>query len=297
MSRGDVTFVTPTFARDYERFCLQRESLERCGVEIPHVAIVNHEDLAQFARMPFKKNLTLVSTADVLPASFEKRRKLWGISRRKNPKYWLSGKGIHGWGIQQLLKLAAPKVAQTEAIVCLDSDVFFLDQVKAGDFFGADGRVHLYETQDDLDAQMAEWYARALRFLGVATQGQELRRYTHAPVPWRRDVLLDLQRFLEKRYAKSWMDAVLEGDRITEYALYGAFARHVDELKRVEPVRPALTLYYWWPAEIEKMAANFSQRAREGRFKMALIQSNAGRGVADYRGLIEKAWAGGVTAA
>jgi hypothetical protein len=63
-----LIFLTPTFARDYERFCLQRESMRRCGIDIPHIAVVHDEDLAVFKQTPHRNNLTLLSTADVLPA-------------------------------------------------------------------------------------------------------------------------------------------------------------------------------------------------------------------------------------
>jgi len=285
-----AVFLTPTFARDFERFCLLRESIERCGIDIPHVAIVNHEDLGRFANVPFRRNLTLVSTADVLPAAIETRRKLWGVRRRFHPRHWLSGRGIHGWGIQQLLKLAAPACTEADAIICLDSDLFFVDRVTANDFFGAGGRLHLYETLDDLDAQMAEWHAHALRFLGLPTVGQTPRRYTHAPVPWRRGVLLDLHRFIEQRHGRPWMDAVADADRIAEYTLYGTFARNIDGLKLSEPVSPRLTLSYWWPDQVERFADDFLDRIQHGNFKAALIQSNAGHPIMEYRDLIEQAW-------
>jgi hypothetical protein len=285
-----MTFITPTFARDYDRFCLQRESMERCGIDIPHLAIVNHEDMAQFAQVPHRKNLQIVSTADVLPPRFEKRRKLWGVRRRTSWHHWLSGRGIHGWGIQQLLKLAAPAVTDAESLICLDSDTFFLDRVTPDDFFSSDGRLHLYETTDDLDAQMAEWHAHALRFLGQTTVGELPRRYTHSPVPWRRDVLIDLHRFIEQKHGKHWMDAIVDADRIMEYTLYGTFARNVDQLRRASPARPDLTLYYWWPDQVKQFAADFVQQGAKGDFKMVLIQSNVGRSVAEYKGLIERAW-------
>jgi Family of unknown function (DUF6492) len=291
-----LTFVTPTFARDYERFCLQRESMERCGIDLPHVAIVNHEDLPRFRDMPFQRGLTLVSTRDVLPRRIEQRRLAWGIQRRRNPKFWFSGRGIHGWAVQQLLKLAAPAVVGGNGIVCLDSDTFFVARVTADDFVAPDGRMRLYETTDDLDAQMAEWYAHALRFLGISTVGHPLRRFTHSPVPWRRDVLLDLQKFVAQKHGRDWMEAVIDADRITEYTLYGTYARHVDELRRSLPSPPSLTLSYWWPREVERFAQSFLNDIRSSNFKLVIIQSNVGRTAGEFRTLIEAAWSGGVGA-
>lgn len=289
-----ITLYTPTYARDYERFCLQRESIERCGIDLPHVAVVNHEDLPLFQNVPHRRGLTVLSARDVLPAWYDRRRKVWGYSRR-DYRYWITGRGIHGWLFQQLLKLASPKVVQTPGIVCLDSDVLFVGNVTSDDFFAPDGRLHLYETTDDLDTEMAEWYAHSLRFLGEKVAGVPLRRYTHAPVPMHRDVLLDLQRFIETRHGKPWMEAIIAADRIMEYTTYGTYARHIDGLKRVIPMAPGLTLYYWWRDQIESLDAGLDQQVAAASAKMILINSNIGRSVESYREKIAQLWTAGDT--
>ena len=37
----DVTLVTPTYSSDRKCFAFLRESIERCGIDLPHVAIVD----------------------------------------------------------------------------------------------------------------------------------------------------------------------------------------------------------------------------------------------------------------
>jgi hypothetical protein len=272
--------------------------MRRCGIDIPHIAVVHDEDLAVFKQTPHRNNLTLLSTADVLPARLETRRKIWGRQRRRDPRLWFTGRGIHGWAIQQIIKLASPQLTDATGIVCLDSDVCFIDRVMPDDFFTDDGKLHFYETTHDIDVQMAEWYACALRFLGQPTMGVPLRRFTHSPVPLRRDVLVELQRYVESRHGKPWMDAVLGGERIMEYSLYGAFARHIDGLKRLAPVPPAQTLYYWWPEEGRSIESDFAARLAAARAnapssggpKMVLVSANAQRPVSVYRDFIETLW-------
>lgn len=285
-----ITLLTPTYARDYERFCLQRESIERCGIDLPHVAIVHHEDLELFRKMPFQKRLTILSARDVLPASYDRRRQVWGYSRR-DYRYWITGRGIHGWLLQQLVKLASPAIIQTEGIVCVDSDMIFMRPLNESDFIADDGRLHLYETTDDVDVEMAEWYAHSLRFFGLSPTGVPVRRYTHVPAPVHRGVLLDMQRKIEEVHGKFWVDAIIEADRIMEYTTYGVYARHVDDLKRVAPATPSLTLYYWWATEAASLESSFVHRLVNSDAKMALIHSNIGRPVESYRNLIEQAWA------
>ena len=284
----EITFFTPTYARDFERFCLLRESLEHFAIDIPHIAVVNHEDTDLFQSVPHQRGLTIYSTRDVLPREFERRRQVWRISR-KDYRYWITGRGVPGWTIQQFIKLASPKVVDTEGIICLDSDCFFLGHVATADFCAPDGRLHLYESTDDLDVEMAEWYPHALRFLGHKTTGVPLRRFTHAPVPLHRGILLELQKFVEYRYKKTWMHAVEEGDMIMEYTLYGAYCQHNNCLDRVVPTVPPLSAYCWWPEQIDRLPEVLSREIMNEK-KIALVQSNTGRSVSAFRADVEKLW-------
>ena len=286
-----VTLVTPSYANDIERFTLQRESIERCGIDLPHCALVNHEDLALFEQIPFQRNLRILSTRELLTPRFEARRIGWGRPRRELA-HWRGRPGIHGWYIQQLLKLAAPKVVETEGIVCLDSDTFFVDRVTADDFFAPDGRMHLYETDDDVDCEMGEWYIHSLRFLGESLRNRPIRRTTHSPVPMHRQVVLDLQAHIEQQHGVFWMEAMERAESIMEYSTYGAFARYVDKLQRTIPTRPdTLCLYYWFSEDMETLFSDLVERVRVRKPKAVLINSNHGRPVSSYRALIEQAWA------
>jgi len=286
-----ATLVTPTYSRDFERFAFLRESIERCGIDLPHIAIVDTESVPQFRDIPHKKNLTLLSSEDILGRTMDRRRQVFGI-RRRDYRYWITGKGVHGWMAQQLMKLAAARVVTTDAMICLDSDTFFVDRVTAADFTTPDGRVHLYETSDDLDVEMAEWYAHSLRFLGVREVGVTLRRFTHSPVPMHTQVVRDMQTEIEKQHGMNWMEAMIQAERITEYTTYGTYARHIDNCRRTAPVPPALTLYYWWKTEGARLAEDFDTRVSQIKPKMVLINSNMGIPVEEYRQLAMRVWPG-----
>ena len=283
-----VTLITPTYRNDLDRFRLQRESIERCGINIPHVAVVHTEDMALFRDVPHRRNLTVVSTRQVLGASLDRRRRAWGV-RRLNPLHWVVRKPVHGWTSQQLVKLMAGDVAGTDGIVCLDSDVLFFDRVTEGDFFADDGRLHLYETSAGLDAEMAHWLGESLRFLRVPLRGQALRKYTHQPMCFDREVCREMREHIARVHGSAWHDAFIAAG-VTECTTYGVFAREVHQLRRVAPVEPVLTVNFWWPAEVERFEETFLPRVVEGREKMVLVQSNAGRAVAEIRPLVERAW-------
>jgi hypothetical protein len=285
-----ISLITPTHAGDLDRFCLQRRSIARCGIDIPHVAIVNHEDLPLFRDQSLGTNLQLVSTRDVLPTSLERRRMACKTPRR-NPRRWIAGKPMHGWIVQQFIKLSAPAFVASDIIVCLDSDTLFLERVTTEDFTDpVTGKPLLYETFDDVDAEMAEWVGRSMRFLGVKPTHQPVSRFTHSPVVMSRPVLLDMQRFIEARYKRGWIDATDRFGMIMEYSTYGVFAKYVDNLARVSPSTPALSTYYWWSEEVARLVDTLPQRLRGTSTKMLAIQSNAGLPVDAYKDILEQVW-------
>lgn len=287
-----ATLFTPAHARDLERFLLQRESIERCGVAIPHVVVVDHEDLPRFRDLPFQRNLTLVSTRDVLSQASEARRRGYRL-RRRQWEWWRCrrfGKPVHGWGIQQIIKLAAPRAVTSEGIVCMDSDTFFVRNVDGSEFFAADGKLHLYETTQDVDVEMAEWVGRAMRFLGVSPTGQVIRRYTHSPVPMHREVLADLHKHIERVHKYDSEAAILRSEMVMEYSTYGVFARHVDGLTRTSPVEPRLSCYFWWPDEVARLEVDFAEKVRSLGAAIVGVQSNTGCSVGRIRELASGLW-------
>jgi hypothetical protein len=290
MPAMQLTLLTPTFAGDFDRFCLQRKSIRRCGIEMPQVAVVAHEDLPKFADLPDRKNLTLISTREALPKSIEGRRTLWGTQRR-NPRRWLADEPLSGWHCQQFIKLAAPAFIPTRGILCLDCDTVFLRHVSKSDFCDDQDRLHLYESANDLDAEMAEWLGHSMRFLGVNPQQKPLSRFTHAPLPMDRDVLLDMQAYIGKQHGRAWEEAFdpLNG-LVMEYSVYGVFAKYVDQARRVSPIVPPWSVYFWWPDEAVDIQQSFARRVAPPGVKILNVQSNTGVRPEAVRPLLEKFW-------
>jgi len=286
---NDLTLLTPTFARDIDRFRLQRESIEQCGIELPHIAVVHDEDVEQFQSVPHRKNLRILSTSEVLGANIDRRRRAFRV-RRLNPLHWTVRKPIAGWMNQQLVKLAAAQFIETDAVAALDSDIFFIDRVTAEDFHTG-GKLHLYETTTNIDVQMAEWLCRSMKFLGINPAGQPLKQYIHHPFLMHREVLREFYASVSQRAGKPWIEAVLDGN-VFECTTYGAFARHIHGMKLLEAAEPRLTLSYWWPEQVASFERDFLERVRGGSYKIVLIQSNAAKDTAEYRRLIEQAWSG-----
>lgn len=292
-TKSRVTFFTPTHRRDLERFRLLRESIERFGTDIHHVAVVDDEDLQEFHKLEFKNNLTLLSTAEVLPQRIEARRKARGY-RRRDPRYWVSPQPIHGWTIQQIIKLSSPEFTDTPGIVVLDSDVVFLDKVVHSDFYASDGRLHLYERPHSETVETAEWFIRSVRFLSLPTSRVVMKQYTYAPVPIHRDVVLDLRRFMESRGQRSWIEAFHDA-QIMEYSTLGVFSRYIDKLKRQCPVPPTLSVQFWVRDHMNDAERKIHEAVTSNGAKVALIQGNMGHDIGYVRDLVRSVWDGTVS--
>jgi hypothetical protein len=287
---ASLTFVSPTYAKDLQRFALLRESMERCDIDIPHMAVVQHEDLPLFQKIPFRHKLTLLSSRDVLPPEIEARRTATSYGRR-HPYRWLKPRPLHGWITQQLMKLSAPQYVPTEGIVCLDSDVVFVDRVEEHEFYGPDRRLHLYESDRDFTVGTIQWMAQSMQAFKIPLEHKPLL-YIHHPVPLHRQVVLGLQRGLERIHGRRWSDVFLDLN-LTEYTSYGVYARFVNDLKHVTPVKPPFTLSFWNDEQLEGYTETLLDRIRARGAKVVCINSGIGRPVDEYRSLVEKAWSAG----
>ena len=187
------------------------------------------------------------------------------------------------------MKLCSPQYVETEGLICLDSDVFFVDHLEEKDFFTDDGVLHLYENDCEFTVEGISWMAQSMNALNVPL-GQSPLLYIHNPVPLHRKVVLALQETLANIHGKSWIDVFLEKN-LTEYTTYGVFARYVNGLKHVAPVKPPFTLNYWSNEQLEGYTDTLLSKIRAKGARVVCINSGIGRAVSEYRSIVEKAWA------
>ncbi len=285
----DVTLVTPTYASDRKCFAFLRESIERCGIDLPHVAIIDHEDLSLFDDIAHRSNLTVLSTRDVLPSSLEARR--YARQRRVDRIVGRrASRRLRGWYAQQLVKLAAPAYVDTEACVMLDSDVFFVRPVTAADFVGSSGKVQLVERERLAIAQAehAMWQRDSAEFLGT-TLDAPIADYSGSVVPMHRDVLIALQRHVEARHSMHWMEA-FEHHRVMEYTTYGVYTRWIDQLEHAEPTTRSHALTCWNTADLEGFGAALRAATEGEDAKAGVVHSHEHVPVDAYRPLAEQLW-------
>ena len=225
-----IDAVLPLTAADAERAQILFRSLDRffeplrtCFVVVP-----DRELSAVRAQIPTECT-ELVAESDVIPEI----RWFWAMARAR-AKLRLVGPPIHGWFVQQLVKLAVAERVETPFYVTLDADVLCVRETRYDDLV-RDGRA-LVQTSPP---NHPEWNDDAERVLALPRSG---RQYAVTPALLNREAVGALARHLERRVRPrvrqassrmphrvpreilaSWRSYLLRSLPWTEYALYHTF--------------------------------------------------------------------------
>ena len=221
-----ISFITPTYHRDIERFALLRESIRKFAPQYRHVAIVHTEDHAMFRdRFGADAGLTLARTSDVLPAAVEHRRRRSRHRWMKAIRKALHGHWVTGWHFQQLTKLYALAACETDAAVFIDSDVFICRPIGLDYFFVGDD-LKLFRRRA-VNAEHMGFDISSHAVLRNPLQSiTQLYDYMFQPTCYRRRTAIRLFEKLNERSA--WLYRFLLEPRVSEYHLLGYTAAVIE---------------------------------------------------------------------
>jgi hypothetical protein len=275
MTNG-ICFLTTTFAADLERFELLRRSAQLFAPEMPHVAVVNTEDIPEFTKhFGADSMLQIVRSCDVLPRDIERRR-------RKSGPRWLTGKWLHkdlikGWHAQQLMKLFALAELAYESAVFMDSDVFVCRPLDPG-YFYIDGRLKLFRRiapnpeSFDFDISTHDILGNPLHRV------TQLYDYIYSPACFRKSSAIALFAELERRHESKWLRRFLLERRPSEYNLLGYAATVLEDGRNYQIVEcepDQLHHSIRFPEDRARYAEEFELMMRRPK-PFALIQSTLG---------------------
>lgn len=226
-----LCLLTPSYSGDIQRFSLLRRSVRLFAPGIPHIAVVNSEDMGQFAaRFRGDAGLELVAIRDVLPASIERRRRRSGPSWRA--RGWLRRRTIKGWYAQQLAKIFALASCRYEAAVFVDSDVLVCKPL-SDDYFYVNGSLKLFR-QRACNAEQLDFDIATHDILGNPLHTiTELYDYIFSPCCFRKSSAVRLlEEFSRRGLARRerWMRRFLREKRPSEYNLLGYAASVLEGL-------------------------------------------------------------------
>jgi hypothetical protein len=271
--------LTPSYSGDIQRFALLRRSVTIFAPGIPHIALVNSEDVPQFAdRFRGEPGLELVPLGEVLPASVERRRRRSGPSWRA--RGWLRQRTIKGWHAQQLAKIFALASCRYEAAVFVDSDVFVCRPLSGDDFY-VDGSLKLFRRRA-ANAEQLDFDIATHDILGNPLHTvTELYDYIFSPCCFRKSSAVTLlsefsRRGLARR--ERWIRRFLREKRPSEYNLLGYAAAVLEggagyHLIECEPGELHHSLRY--PEDRRRVAEEIASMLQRPK-AFALVQSTLG---------------------
>ena len=288
---SSICILTPSYSGDIQRFSLLRRSIAMFAPGIPQIAIVNSEDLGQFAdRFRGEPALELVAISDVLPASIERLRRRSGPSWRA--RGWLRQRTVKGWYAQQLAKIFALAECRYEAAVFLDSDVFVC-QPLSSDYFYVNGSLKLFR-QRASNAEQLDYDVATHDILGNPLHGiTELYDYIFSPSCFRKSSAVSLlQEFNRRGLARRerWIRRFLREKRPSEYNLLGYAATVLERgagyhLIECDPQDLHHSIRY--PEDRARVVEEIERMRTEPK-PFALVQSTLGIGLEQVSELFDR---------
>lgn len=235
-----LQLLTPTYGEDLPRFRLLRESLLAAGCPLPHLAVVQTEDLPRFQAAGFDERVQLIASADVLPEPVDRLRRrvharpkwLRKLRRSLNKRSGLCADASYeGWSVQQIVKLQMAARSTAALTLTLDSDVIACAPWDASAYV-RDGRIAL-QTQIREDTLQPHWIAAAGRLLGLPERSTPTWEYLAHPFSFSGERVRALIAHLERRHPQPWWQTLLaqRAGEFSEFTLYGRYVREIGQLQ------------------------------------------------------------------
>ncbi len=248
-----VALITPSYAGDFQRFSLLCDSLDRrvSGYD-RHYVIVSDDDMPLFQGFSDRRRIVLPSS-QLLPRWLKPAP---GIKLRNGRKIWWSfrAKPVHGWHVQQILKIAAAMEMPEQRFCVIDSDTVFVRPFDVGAYAGGE-RSPLYLQREAIAAAAplhATWTRNCDRLLGHAATRFPADDYIGHVIVWDKDIVRGMANAIERATALSWPLALCRTRAFSEYLLYGHFARHSAERRAEhETTTDSLAISYWSDAPLD----------------------------------------------
>jgi hypothetical protein len=218
-----VCLITPSYRGDLERCRILCESVDRyvTGFE-RHKLIVNDEDVSYFKSLIGARR-TVEPVKAYLPPWL---RPLPFGMRYKGRKVWLSMRTqpVHGWHIQQLVKLAAAANSASEFSINLDSDTVFVRPFDVESWIGNGPASPLLRSPGGITADLQwhpTWLQNATRLLGLPAHTLPADDYVGNIIAWRRETVKSMLDRIERTTGSDWVTALCRSRSFSEYLLYG----------------------------------------------------------------------------
>ena len=284
-----LTFLTPSYVNDAERFSLLRNSIKFFYEDQhQHIVLVPSKDVGLFKKLnKGDTDLIIRVQEEFVHPRFYPNFISKFIHYLAPSQSWRFEKfnGKSGWIQQQIIKLCLPELVNSGAVVIVDSDTFFVSPFSYKSL-GLDkkGKSLLKDTPKTESGRHREHMMRSREILGLPPGSTE-HHYMTSPQIWYPEFVSLLRKHLEKTYKLDWQLALHKSRNISEYLLYGLF---IEELIKPEGllVKTPLPYYIAWDEESYTQVIAEPSLCIANNFSI-VVQSNIGHETSEYKHILD----------
>lgn len=286
-----VALLTPSHAKDLERFALLCESVDAClSGYTRHYVIVNDDDVPLFAKYRSEKRV-------IVPVSRYLPKWLWAVPAgllRSRRRVWLSllSRPVHGWHVQQIAKIAGVLAAPEARMCIIDSDNVFFRKFDIGRYAGAD-KSPLYVDRNAIrsDAPFHSlWLRNCDALLGLRDTSFPADDFVGNVLVWDKATVRGMTEAIRSATGRSWELALCRKRPFSEYLLYGRFvASSSAHLGAHEIVERSLALAHWDENRLDRSSIEAMMLNALPEQVALCIQSYSGTSIRDIRGVLSAA--------
>ncbi|WP_407117127.1 DUF6492 family protein [Bradyrhizobium sp. LMG 9283] len=280
-----VALLTASYAKDIERFSLLSESIDTWLTGYTrHYVLVNDEDVPLFTRFVSDKRVIVPASRYLPKWLFALPPALQFGSRR----VWLSllSSPVHGWHIQQILKIAGVLNAPEQRICILDSDNLFFREFDVGQYAGAE-TTPLFVTREAIGADHplhGLWLRTVDQLLGIKERSFPADDYVGNALVWDKDTARAMTNAIRSATGLSWALALCRKKKFSEYLLYGNFvATSPEHLARHRITEDSIAVSHWDDTPLDRPAIEAMMRMASPEQVALGIQSYSSTSIDDIR--------------
>jgi len=280
-----VALLTASYSKDIERFSLLSESIDTWLTGYTrHYVLVNDEDVPLFERFRSDKRV-IVPASTYLPK--------WLVSlppflQRGSRRVWLSllSSPVHGWHIQQILKIAGVLNAAEQRVCILDSDNLFFREFDVGQYAGT-VKAPLYVSRKAIAADAplhGLWLRTVDQLLGVTDRSFPADDYVGNALVWDKDAARAMTDAIKSATGMNWILALCQKKKFSEYLLYGHFvANSPKHLAAHQVTEDSIAVSHWEDTQLDRAAIEAMMRAATPEQVALCIQSYSSTSIDDIR--------------
>jgi Family of unknown function (DUF6492) len=216
--------ITPSYNLDLERCKLLCRSMDAfLSGPWHHYVVVDPVDIPLFASLAGPQR-TVVNKADILPKGMRYVGKMPFMRLGRLWWSWRHGP-IFGWQMQQYVKIMMASYVKQEAMVFLDSDIFFLKPFDIN-IYSREGKIKFSSVESPLQSDN-KMKITSSKLLGLPASEAIKFAYADPIITWHRPTAVAMQDFLSKLHNKPWHEAIGAKIMFSEYMLYIMFVNYI----------------------------------------------------------------------